>query len=86
MKKYKIKNISGGPIVCTLADKKTTLRIKNNAVKVVEENQMTPYLWNIEKKNLITISENTAAISPKKTTATTSAAKKSASEIKESEK
>ena len=66
MKKYVVKNISGGPLVCTLADKKTTLRIKNNAKATVQENQMTNYLWNIEKKNLVTISEAVSVPAAKK--------------------
>ena len=45
---YHVKNISGGLLVCTLADKETTLRVKNKETVDVPDNQMTPYLHTAE--------------------------------------
>ena len=73
MKKYKVKNISGGQLVCTLKDGKTTLRLNNKATETIDEGMMTDHLWGIEKKGLVLISEETSpgVMKHKTTTATT---------------
>ena len=50
---YKITNISGGEIVCDLATKGKTLRVRSKSTQTVEDTEMTPYLFNIENKGLI---------------------------------
>ncbi len=50
---YQVTNISGGQLVCTLADKKTTLRLNNKASEVIGDDLVTKHLFNIEKLGLI---------------------------------
>lgn len=54
---YRVTNISGGMLVCTLADGKTTLRLKDGKHQDIEEGQMTKYLRNIEKQKLVRIED-----------------------------
>lgn len=54
---YRVMNISGGQLVCTLADKKTTLRLNNKASENVSEDLMTKHLFNIEKQGLIKLEQ-----------------------------
>lgn len=51
---FRVTNISGGLLVCTLADD-STLRLKDGATQDVSEAQMTKYLHTIEKKKLVKI-------------------------------
>lgn len=69
---YHVKNISGGLLVCTLADKETTLRVKNKETVDVPDNQMTPYLHTAETKKLVKLSHTP----DKKTTPTAQSEKK----------
>lgn len=52
---YQVKNISGGQLVCTLADKVTTFRVDNKKTEPVSDDQMTQHLFNLEKKKLVKI-------------------------------
>lgn len=76
---YRVTNISGGQLVCTLADGKTTLRLDNKKSEEVSEKNMTPYLRSIEKKKLVKIVQ----IEDKTTAKTNSAAPKVVEEKKE---
>lgn len=54
---YRVTNISGGMLVCTLADGKTTLRLKDGKHQDIEEGLMTKYLRDIEKQKLVRIED-----------------------------
>lgn len=54
---FRVTNISGGMLVCTLADGKTTLRLKDGKHEDIEDGLMTKHLRNIEKKKLVTVED-----------------------------
>lgn len=63
---YQVKNISGGLLVCTLADKVTTLRVGNKATAEVADALMTDHLRTLEKKKLVKLTHTAdTAASPK---------------------
>lgn len=64
---YHVTNISGGQLVCTLADGKTTLRLDNKKSEDVSDNNMTSYLRSIEKKKLVKIVQIEEKITAKTT-------------------
>lgn len=49
---YQLTNISGGQIVCDLANGET-LRLNNKESQTVKEAQITPHIWNLEKIGLM---------------------------------
>lgn len=61
---FRVTNISGGMLVCTLADGKTTLRLKDGKHQDIEEGLMTKYLRDIEKKKLVKVEDLTPAPTP----------------------
>ena len=69
---YKVTNLIGGQLVCTLHSGKT-LRIDANMFAEIHEDDMTPYLKTIEEKGLIKIegvaeAKTFAEVTPKKST------------------
>lgn len=66
---FRVTNISGGMLVCTLADGKTTLRLKDGKHEDIKESQMTKYLRDIEKKKLVKV-EDISTPAPAVSTAT----------------
>lgn len=63
---YKLTNISGGQIVCDLAQKGSTLRLDDKKTQIVKDSEITPHIKNLVLKGLI-LSEEIKEI-PKKTT------------------
>lgn len=73
---YKVKNISGGQLVCTLADKVTTLRVDNKATEEVADELMTDYIRSLEKKKLVKLTHTADPKTNTKTTAPTTGGEK----------
>ena len=63
--KYKLTNISGGQIVCDLATG-DTLRLNYKESQTITEEEMTPYIRNLEAKGLMIVREVTSSKSKKK--------------------
>lgn len=73
---YKLKNISGGPIVCDLAVQGKTLRLNNKQTKTIKETEITPHIKNLVSKGLILSEVVTEIKTEKKSTHKSSDKKK----------
>ena len=62
---YKLKNISGGQIVCDLAIKGKTLRLNNKQTATIKDTEITPHINNLIAKGLI-LGEKTVETKTKK--------------------
>ena len=77
---YKITNISGGQLVCTLASG-DTLRLDCNQSKDVADKEVTPYLQNVANKGIVLL----AHVADKVSTENKKIIKKTAKAVNEKE-
>lgn len=72
----KLTNISGGQIVCDLADEGKTLRLDNKKSKTIKDTEITPHIKNLVIKGLILSEEVSQPQTVKKESTSTRSKKK----------